>query len=111
MNAPNSAAPAWRPSPLVQMGIQALLGADPKHRQDLAELVCETLGVRPEFWREEGTPPVNLACVVRVGKRGGRNYAIGVFTPGPDGSEAGGAWCALHGGTIVGVSAWAEIPD
>lgn len=100
----NATAEAWKPSPLVQFAIQQLLGSDAKHRQDLAELVCTTLGVVPNFWSESPeAPPVNLACVVRLGERAARSYTIAVF----DGAE----WRAFNGSAVAGVTAWAAIPD
>lgn len=97
---------AWRPSPFIQFAIQSLLGGDPKHRADIAELVCETLGVRPDFWQTPpAPPPENAPCLVRVPALAGRpRFVVALWE--------GGRWLALEGNQPVeGVGAWALIPD
>lgn len=95
----------FRPSPIVQLALQYLLGSDPKHRQDLAELVCDTLGVSPRFWREApDAPPLNVACLVRLTSAPPSPvYTVATWN--------GARWAAFNDSTIEGVAAWAAIPD
>ena len=105
----SSSAPGPAPlNPILSMALRYLGSVSPETRQEWADIVCETLGVRPRFWLKESeghTPPTNIQCAVKVGThQNGVRVVLGTH----DGKE----WLSVADGKpLAEVQAFGFIPD
>ena len=96
-------------SPMMQMAIGLVLGQSGAKRTELVELVCDTLGAYPRFWRcreEEDEEPNQALCVVKIQARNGNpvpSYAVAAW------HEETRLW-KWNEQTIADVVAWAILP-
>lgn len=95
-------------SPVLSMALAYLGRVDPATRQEWANVVCETLGVRPDFWQRESegaTPPVNVLCALKVGThQSGVRVVLG--------THDGTTWTTVADGQpVTEVQKFGLIPD